>query len=68
VCAYNRTTDKVDRFLANEALGTNVVGAHSIQELCSKLKKPRRVMMLVKVGLVPYSDTAATVAASSASP
>lgn len=50
VCAYNRTTEKVDRFLANEAAGTNIVGAYSVEELCSKLKKPRRVMMLVKAG------------------
>jgi len=52
VCAYNRTTSKVDRFLENEAKGTKVVGAHSVQELCSKLKKPRRVMLLVKAGEV----------------
>ena len=50
MCAYNRTTDKVDKFLANEAKGTKIVGAHSIEELCAKLKKPRRVMMLVKAG------------------
>ena len=52
VCAYNRTTSKVDKFLANEAKGTKVVGAHSVEELCSKLKKPRRVMLLVKAGAV----------------
>src|SRR6478736_10260437 len=50
VVAYNRTTEKVDAFLANEAKGTKVVGAHSIEEMVSKLKKPRRVMMLVKAG------------------
>ncbi|KAL0089352.1 6-phosphogluconate dehydrogenase, decarboxylating [Phycomyces blakesleeanus] len=50
VCAYNRTTSKVDLFLENEAKGTNVVGAHSIEELCSKLKRPRKVMLLVKAG------------------
>lgn len=50
VCAYNRTTSKVDDFLANEAKGTNIVGAHSIEELCQKLKRPRKVMMLVKAG------------------
>ena len=50
VVAYNRTTDKVDQFLANEAKGTKVLGAHSIAEMVSKLKKPRRVMMLVKAG------------------
>jgi len=50
VVVYNRTTSKVDEFLANEAKGTKVQGAHSIQELVSKLKRPRRVMMLVKAG------------------
>ncbi len=50
VVAYNRTTSKVDDFLANEAKGTKVVGAHSIQEMISKLKRPRRVMLMVKAG------------------
>jgi 6-phosphogluconate dehydrogenase len=50
VVAYNRTVEKVDQFLANEAKGTNVLGAHSIPEMVAQLKKPRRVMMLVKAG------------------
>lgn len=50
VVAYNRTVAKVDEFLAKEAKGTKVVGAHSIAEMCQKLKRPRRVMMLVKAG------------------
>ncbi len=50
VVAYNRSTEKVDQFLANEAKGTRVQGAHSIAEMVSKLKSPRRVMMLVKAG------------------
>ncbi len=50
VTAYNRTVSKVDDFLANEAKGTNVIGAHSIEELVASLKKPRRVFMLVKAG------------------
>src|SRR5258708_17014965 len=50
VVAYNRTIAKVDEFLAKEAKGTNVLGAHSIPEMVSMLKKPRRVMMLVKAG------------------
>ncbi|KAF9015368.1 6-phosphogluconate dehydrogenase [Cyathus striatus] len=50
VVAYNRTTSKVDHFLANEAKGTNVQGAHSIEELTSKLKTPRKIILLVKAG------------------
>jgi 6-phosphogluconate dehydrogenase len=50
VCAFNRTTSKVDDFLANEAKGTKIVGAHSIEELCAKLKRPRKLMLLVKAG------------------
>jgi 6-phosphogluconate dehydrogenase len=30
--------------------GKPIVGAHSVQELCSLLKRPRRVMLLVKAG------------------
>ncbi|EGD98459.1 6-phosphogluconate dehydrogenase [Trichophyton tonsurans CBS 112818] len=50
VVAFNRTVEKVDRFLANEAKGKSIVGAHSVQEFCSKLKKPRRIMLLVMAG------------------
>src|SRR5512138_503987 len=50
VVAYNRTVSKVDDFLANEAKGTNVVGAHSLAEMVALLKKPRRVMLMVKAG------------------
>ena len=65
VVVYNRSTDKVDNFLANEAKGTKVLGAHSIEEMVAKLKTPRRVMMLVKAGkpvddfieqLIPHLD------------
>ncbi|KAJ1551101.1 6-phosphogluconate dehydrogenase, decarboxylating [Nowakowskiella sp. JEL0078] len=50
VTAYNRSVEKVDQFLANEAKGTKIIGARSIEEMCSSLKKPRKVMMLVKAG------------------
>ncbi|KAI0803095.1 6-phosphogluconate dehydrogenase [Irpex lacteus] len=50
VVAYNRTTSKVDHFLANEAKGTKVQGAHSIEELVAKLKRPRKIILLVKAG------------------
>src|SRR4051812_30336991 len=66
VVAFNRTVSKVDDFLAKEANGTEVVGAHSIEQLVSLLKKPRRVMLMVKAGdpvdetiehLLPHLDT-----------
>jgi 6-phosphogluconate dehydrogenase len=50
VAVFNRTVSKVDEFLANEAKGTKVVGAHAIEELVGALKKPRRVMLMVKAG------------------
>ena len=50
VVAYNRTTSKVDDFLANEAKGTQVLGAHSLAEMVALLRKPRRVMLMVKAG------------------
>ena len=50
VCVFNRTTSKVDEFLADEAKGTQIEGAHSIEEMCSKLKSPKRVMIMVKAG------------------
>ncbi len=50
VVAFNRTVTKVDEFIGNEAKGTKVIGAHSIEEMVALLKKPRRVMLMVKAG------------------
>jgi 6-phosphogluconate dehydrogenase len=50
VAVFNRTVSKVDDFLNNEAKGTDVVGGHSIEEFVSLLKRPRRVMLMVKAG------------------
>ena len=58
VTAFNRTVSKVDDFMAHEGKGTNIVGAHSIEEMMASLKKPRRVMLLVKAGGA-YVDFAA---------
>jgi 6-phosphogluconate dehydrogenase len=50
VVVYNRTTAKVDEFLADEAAGTKVLGAHSLEDLVAQLKRPRRVMLMIKAG------------------
>lgn len=52
VAVYNRTTAKVDEFLAGPAAGTRVVGCHSLEDLVGSLKRPRRVMLMVKAGAV----------------
>jgi len=50
VVAYNRTTSKVDEFLNGLAANTSILPAHTVEELISKLKVPRRVMLMVKAG------------------
>ncbi|KAG4305676.1 hypothetical protein PORY_000586 [Pneumocystis oryctolagi] len=53
VAVFNRTVHKVDQFLENEASviqGKSIIGAHSIEEFCSLLKRPRCIMLLVKAG------------------
>src|SRR3954454_16423612 len=50
VAVWNRTVSKVDEFINHEAKGTQVVGAHSLEELAKLLKRPRRIMLMVKAG------------------
>lgn len=50
VVAYNRTVKKVEDFLENEAKGTTIIGAFSIHDLVTKLKRPRKILLLVKAG------------------
>ncbi len=50
VAVFNRTVSKVDEFLSGEARGTRILGAHSLDELVRMLKRPRRVMLMVKAG------------------
>ena len=63
--AFNRTVSKVDEFLNSAAKGTNIIGAHSLQELVDKLEKPRKIMLMVRAGsavdefiaqIVPYLE------------
>lgn len=50
VACYNRTTDKVDRFMSGRGKGRNFIGCHSLEEMVDCLKKPRRIMMMVRAG------------------
>ena len=65
VAVYNRTTQRVTDFLAGRAKGKSILGAYSIEEFVGSLKKPRKVMLLVKAGqpvddfierLIPHLD------------
>lgn len=66
VAVFNRTVSKVDDFIGGSASGTKVIGTHSLKEFVSKLKKPRRILMMVKAGnavdeligeLLPFLET-----------
>jgi 6-phosphogluconate dehydrogenase len=50
VAVFNRTTEKVDEFTGGKAKGKNFIGCHSIDELVKAVKKPRKIMMMVKAG------------------
>jgi len=50
VAVYNRTVEKVDRFLEGKAKGKNIVGTHTIEELVKALESPRKIMLMVKAG------------------
>ncbi len=50
VGVFNRTTSKVDEFLAGPAKGKSIRGYHALPELIAGLKPPRKIMMMVKAG------------------
>jgi 6-phosphogluconate dehydrogenase len=50
VAVYNRTVEKVDKFMNGRGKGKNFIGAHSVEEFIASLERPRKVMMLVKAG------------------
>jgi len=50
VAVFNRTTSVTDDFLAGNAKGRTIYGAHTLEELAGLLKQPRRVMLMVKAG------------------
>jgi len=50
VACFNRTVSKVDNFINGRAKGKNIIGCKSIEELVENLKKPRKIMLMVKAG------------------
>jgi 6-phosphogluconate dehydrogenase len=65
VAVFNRTVEKVDKFVNGRGKGKNIIGVHNIEELTSNLKTPRKVMLMVKAGqavddfielLIPHLD------------
>jgi len=50
VAVYNRTVEKVDNFVNGRGKGKNIIGSHSIEELIANLKRPRKIMLMVKAG------------------
>ena len=50
VSVFNRTVEKVDKFINGRGAGKNIIGTHSLEELVDSLEKPRRVFLMVKAG------------------
>ena len=50
VAVFNRTTEKVQKFVEGRAKGKNIIGTYSLEELVANLEKPRKIMMMVKAG------------------
>ncbi|MDP1835379.1 MAG: decarboxylating NADP(+)-dependent phosphogluconate dehydrogenase [Chlamydiales bacterium] len=50
IAVFNRTVSKVDDMMAGSAKGTQVIGTHSLEEFFKTLKRPRRVILMVKAG------------------
>lgn len=50
VAVFNRTVSKVDDFLKGPAKNSRVIGAHTLEEFFKALKRPRKVMLMVKAG------------------
>ncbi len=50
VAVFNRTVSKVDEFLQGPAMGKTIMGAQDLKQFVSALKKPRRIMLMVKAG------------------
>jgi 6-phosphogluconate dehydrogenase len=50
VAVYNRTIEKVEKFINGRGKDKNFIGAKTVEELIANLKPPRKVMLMVKAG------------------
>lgn len=50
VAVFNRTLEKIDDLIAGRAKDKNFVGCHTVEEFVKSVKRPRKLMMLVKAG------------------
>ena len=65
VAVYNRTTAKVDTFLAGRAKGRTISGFHSVKDFVAAIERPRKIMTMLRAGeavdqfidqLLPYLE------------
>ena len=50
IAVYNRSREKTDAFMAQRAVGKNVVAAYSLEEFVAALERPRKILIMVKAG------------------
>ena len=50
VACFNRTVSKIDDFVNGRAKGKNIIGGKTVEEFVKSLKRPRKVMLMVKAG------------------
>ena len=50
VAVYNRTTSKVTELIGGRAKGKDFVGTETIEDFVAAVRRPRKLMMLVKAG------------------
>ncbi len=50
VSVYNRTVEKVEKFMEGRGKGKNIYGATSLEDFVASLKAPRKVFLMIKAG------------------
>ena len=50
VSVYNRTDEKTENFIRSRCTGRKITGFASLDTFCLSLKRPRKVMMMVRAG------------------